>query len=123
MKAYKVVERRNGKLISAALGFRGEVVYRAREWVSPFPGNGPLSAFEEKEQAIEFLLSFPPNSKRMEIWEAEVEPWLDGLPISQINGKPMRKALWIDGGRISVPLHHLPKGTILCKRIKLLFPI
>ena len=122
VKAYKVVERLNGKLLSYLVG-PARIEYKSSEWTIPLEGCGPLTAFKTIGNAKEFLCPHPNKIMRnfliktSEIWECEAQMWNKKLPRDEY-GKTI--ALWSNNIKKGFPLSALPKGTLLCEAVKLI---
>jgi len=123
VKAYKVVERLEDRLVSYLNG-PARIEYIPNEWAVPLEGCGPLTAFKTVGHAKEFL--YPHTNKVMrnflietflaEIWECEVQVWNKKLPRDEY-GEII--ALWCNSLNRRFPLSALPIGTLLCEAVKL----
>ena len=124
VKAYKVIERLNGKLLSYLNG-PARIEYKPNEWVTPLEGCGPLIVFKTVKNAKEFL--YPHPNKTMhdflmeislaEIWECEAQVWSKKLPRDE-RGKTI--ALWSNNLSKRFLMSALSRGVFLCEAVKLI---
>ena len=115
MRVYKVVERQGRELRSAVAYGMAKVIYK-REWVEApewLAEQGyHLTAFKSLEDAVRFRNVYSLNDA--EVWEAEADGVTDNLPcIASVN-------LLSIGRIVSNSVYPgWPKGTVMCKRLKL----
>lgn len=105
MKAYKVVFKEAGKLVSAMIMERyAALEYPPNKWVTRQQHCGPLCCFDTLENAKQFIINQRVPEKYFEIWECEIV-------------KSDEERVWTTSR--AEKLEALPEGTILADRLKL----
>lgn len=119
MKYYKVVNNKNGKLLSAVLSKLDSlftVEYKLNEWV--YPLTGKLFAFNSLEYAKEFFKN-EKSTENISLYEAEVENPIE-REIVTIPDDAHILMFWGDCCREAATQVFSPLGTVLCDKIKLI---